>query len=292
VKLTMGAAVSTQACTIAVGAFSCSITVATTGPTKDFSAVIDATAFPLRNVFFSAAVLSTTAATGTIRVVTAQPTPVPGSQPPAVVARGVACGGLSNTAITRNMVGDSNFPQSLVASACFSGVDLVFTVAKTSGSSTAVVAGANVAFAASAVGVSEFVLTATNDQGSASIAITVAASEVQITQLQILNAGIVVKQGQYFERLVSRVVNDISLGNINECASNGAAPGVTNTDCCFIVGTLKETLCERQPPTGRQVRLESVRISFLASALGTSTVCLGTKAVVGPNFCFDVEVVV
>lgn len=148
------------------------------------------------------------------------------------------------------------------------------------------------------IGASVLVVTATTPEGSASAAVNVAAAVVNtITMKKLAASPVEIKQGEYYQRVVSKVLNDPAHGNFDGCATTGNDG--TNSDCCVVAsGSIENQVCERTVQANRQLRLESVRISLFGAELGESEVCIGSSQVAagankypGLSFCFTVTVV-
>merc|ERR1712238_309878 len=91
---------------------------------------------------------------------------------------------------------------------------------------------------------------------------------------------VVIRQGKYYQRLVTKVLNDpVNNGNFEGCAATGN-DGTLN-DCCVVAsGFIQNQVCERSVVRNRALRLESIRLSLYGAELGESEVCMGSSRVV------------
>lgn len=277
------------ACTILANTDKCTINVDTL-PAADaaFSVAVASTEFAARNEVFSVATVSSASATGTIAIVAAGSTIEAASSEP--VAATVATG--------------MDFAKKMSASALFStdadAEVVTYSVVTTSGMAVATIAGDVITYSSEFIGDSVLTVTATIETGSASVTVNVAAATVEAVTMKKLAklSPVVIQQGQYFQRLVTKVLNDpVKNGNFAACATTGN--DATLNDCCVVTsGLIQNQVCERSVTLNRALRLESIRLSLYGAELGTSEVCMGSNVVADPTaypgltWCFMVTVVV
>lgn len=273
------------ACIIRANTDMCTINVDTLPAADAAFSVAVASEFAALNEVFSMATVSSASATGTIAIAGANIEAASSEPVAATVATGM------------------DYAKMMSASALFStdadAEAVTYSVVTTSGMAVATIAGDVVTYSSEFIGDSVLTVTATIEAGSASVTVNVAAATVQTVTMSRLakSSPVVIQQGQYFQRLVTKVLNDpVKNGNFALCATTGN--DATLNDCCVVTsGLIQNQACERSVMLNRALRLESIRLSLYGAELGTSEVCMGsnvvtdTSAYPGLTFCFMVTVV-
>jgi len=277
-----GVSTSQFSCRILAGTTTCQNGPAPVGAPTTFAVQISS-AFDTANPGFSTLSASNAAASGRIADQVTGPAPV---------ANRAVCppGALRSNKIV--LMADPDFPQSHDLTGCFVGDGLTYSVSGFAGASVSPVGILRVV-GGSALGVSSLVITASGAGGAASLTYEVSVEpKDSVDVIALAQNGLNMAVGDYFQALMSRVVWSAG-NNIDMCVSTNLADN-TLTDCCtHTSGGLAVETCERNPATRRQMRLESVKVSFKAIETGTFKFCLGnTTPPAGEEkrYCWEVVV--